>query len=131
MRQEALSLGIRNIICVINKIDLVNDDKLKENEEDIKKNLYRIFNKYIEIIKVSALNGTNIDYLKERITNILLNEKYEEEIKTHIYVDRVFSVRVGLTVTGSIRGGNIKTDDTLIHYPSRKEISIRNIQSYH
>lgn len=128
----ALSLGIRNIVCVINKIDLVNDDKLKENEEDIKKNLYRIFNKDIEIIKVSALNGSNIDYLKERITNILLNEKYEEEIKTHIYVDRVFSVKgAGLTVTGSIRGGNIKTDDTLIHYPSRKEISIRNIQSYH
>ncbi|WP_300369633.1 selenocysteine-specific translation elongation factor [Brachyspira sp.] len=128
----ALSLGIRNIICVINKIDLVDDNKLKENEEDIKKNLYRIFNKDIEIVKVSALNGTNIDYLKDRITNILLNEKYEEEIKTHIYVDRVFSVKgAGLTITGSIKGGNIKTDDTLIHYPSRKEISIRNIQSYH
>ena len=128
----ALSLGIRNIICVINKIDLVDDDKLKESEEDIKKNLYRIFNKDIEIVKVSALNGTNIDFLKDRITDILSNEKYEDDIKTHIYVDRVFSIKgAGLTITGSIRGGNIKRDDTLIHYPSRKEISIRNIQSYH
>ncbi|WP_416487632.1 selenocysteine-specific translation elongation factor [Brachyspira hyodysenteriae] len=128
----ALSLGIRNIICVINKIDLVDDDKLKESEEDIKKNLYRIFNKDIEIVKVSALNGTNIDFLKDRITDILSNEKYEDDIKTHIYVDRVFSIKgAGLTVTGSLRGGNIKRDDTLIHYPSRKEISIRNIQSYH
>ena len=128
----ALSLGIRNIVCVINKIDLVDDDKLKESEEDIKKNLYRIFNKDIEIVKVSALNGTNIDFLKDRITDILSNEKYEDDIKTHIYVDRVFSIKgAGLTVTGSLRGGNIKRDDTLIHYPSRKEISIRNIQSYH
>lgn len=128
----ALSLGIRNIICVINKIDLVDDDKLKESEEDIKKNLYRIFNKDIEIVKVSALNGTNIDFLKDRITDILSNEKYEDDIKTHIYVDRVFSIKgAGLTITGSLRGGNIKRDDTLIHYPSRKEISIRNIQSYH
>lgn len=128
----ALSLGIRNIVCVINKIDLVDDDKLKESEEDIKKNLYRIFNKDIEIVKVSALNGTNIDFLKDRITDILSNEKYEDDIKTHIYVDRVFSIKgAGLTVTGSLRGGNIKKDDTLIHYPSRKEISIRNIQSYH
>ena len=128
----ALSLGIRNIICVINKIDLVDDDKLKESEEDIKKNLYRILNKDIEIVKVSALNGTNIDFLKDRITDILSNEKYEDDIKTHIYVDRVFSIKgAGLTITGSIRGGNIKRDDTLIHYPSRKEISIRNIQSYH
>lgn len=128
----ALSLGIRNIICVINKIDLVDDDKLKESEEDIKKNLYRIFNKDIEIVKVSALNSINIDFLKDRITDILSNEKYEDDIKTHIYVDRVFSIKgAGLTVTGSLRGGNIKRDDTLIHYPSRKEISIRNIQSYH
>ncbi|TVL39803.1 selenocysteine-specific translation elongation factor [Brachyspira hyodysenteriae] len=128
----ALSLGIRNIICVINKIDLVDDDKLKESEEDIKKNLYRIFNKDIEIVKVSALNGTNIDFLKDRITDILSNEKYEDDIKTHIYVDRVFSIKgAGLTITGSLRGGNIKRDDTLIHYPSKKEISIRNIQSYH
>uniref|UniRef100_UPI003F4C6B60 selenocysteine-specific translation elongation factor n=1 Tax=Brachyspira catarrhinii TaxID=2528966 RepID=UPI003F4C6B60 len=128
----ALSLGIRNIICVINKIDLVDDDKLKESEEDIKKNLYRIFNKDIEIVKVSALNSTNIDFLKDRITDILSNEKYEDNIKTHIYVDRVFSIKgAGLTITGSLRGGNIKKDDTLMHYPSRKEISIRNIQSYH
>lgn len=128
----ALSLGIRNIVCVINKIDLVDDGKLKESEEDIKKNLYRIFNKDIEIVKVSALNGTNIDFLKYRITDILSNEKYEDDIKTHIYVDRVFSIKgAGLTITGSLRGGNIKKDDTLIHYPSRKEISIRNIQSYH
>ncbi|WP_085169354.1 selenocysteine-specific translation elongation factor [Brachyspira hyodysenteriae] len=128
----ALSLGIRNIVCVINKIDLVDDDKLKESEEYIKKNLYRIFNKDIEIVKVSALNGTNIDFLKDRITDILSNEKYEDDIKTHIYVDRVFSIKgAGLTVTGSLRGGNIKKDDTLIHYPSKKEISIRNIQSYH
>ncbi|MEI0700833.1 selenocysteine-specific translation elongation factor [Brachyspira intermedia] len=128
----ALSLGIRNIICVINKIDLVDDDKLKESEEYIKKNLYRIFNKDIEIVKVSALNSTDIDFLKDRITDILSNEKYEDDIKTHIYVDRVFSIKgAGLTVTGSLRGGNIKKDDTLIHYPSRKEISIRNIQSYH
>ncbi|KLI37807.1 selenocysteine-specific translation elongation factor [Brachyspira hyodysenteriae] len=128
----ALSLGIRNIICVINKIDLVDDDKLKESEEDIKKNLYRIFNKDIEIVKVSALNGTNIDFLKDRITDILSNEKYEDDIKTHIYVDRVFSIKgAGLTITGSLRGGNIKRDDTLMHYPSKKEISIRNIQSYH
>ncbi|ASJ22690.1 selenocysteine-specific translation elongation factor [Brachyspira hampsonii] len=128
----ALSLGIRNIICVINKIDLVDDDKLKESEEDIKKNLYRIFNKDMEIVKVSALNGTNIDFLKDRITDILSNEKYEDDITTYIYVDRVFSIKgAGLTVTGSIRGGNIKRDDTLIHYPSGKEILIRNIQSYH
>ena len=128
----ALALGIKNIVCVINKIDLVDDNKLKESEESIKKNLYRIFQKDIETIKVSALNGTNIDLLKERVTDILLNDKRKEDIKTHIYVDRVFSIKgAGLTITGSIKGGSIKKEDTLIHYPSKKEVSIRNIQSYH
>lgn len=128
----ALSLGIRNIICVINKIDLVDKNKLKESEENINKNLIRIFKKDIEIIKVSAVRGDNIDFLKERITDILIKYKFEEDIKTHIYVDRVFSVKgAGLTITGSIKGGSLKKDDSLIHYPSKREVYIRNIQSYH
>ena len=128
----ALSLGIRNIICVINKIDLVDKNKLKESEENINKNLIRIFKKDIEIIKVSAVRGDNIDFLKERITDILIKDKFEEDIKTHIYVDRVFSVKgAGLTITGSIKGGSLKKDDSLIHYPSKREVYIRNIQSYH
>ena len=62
----------------------------------------------------------------------MINDKTKEEIKTHIYVDRVFSIKgAGLTITGSIKGGDIKRDDTLIHYPTKKEVSIRNIQSYH
>ena len=128
----ALSLGIRNIICVINKIDLVDENKLKEIEENINKNLIRIFKKDIEIIKVSSVRGDNIDFLKERITDILIKDKFEEDIKTHIYVDRVFSIKgAGLTITGSIKGGSLKKDDSLIHYPSRREVYIRNIQSYH
>lgn len=128
----ALSLGIRNIICVINKIDLVDENKLKESEENINKNLIRIFKKDIEIIKVSSVRGDNIDFLKERITDILIKDKLEEDIKTHIYVDRVFSVKgAGLTITGSIKGGSLKKDDSLIHYPSKREVYIRNIQSYH
>lgn len=128
----ALSLGIRNIICVINKIDLVDENKLKESEENIKENLFRVFKRDIEIIEVSAVRGDNIDFLKERITDILIKDKFEEDIKTHIYVDRVFSVKgAGLTITGSIKGGSLKKDDSLIHYPSKREVYIRNIQSYH
>lgn len=128
----ALSLGIRNIICVINKIDLVDENKLKESEENIKENLFRVFKRDIEIIKVSAVRGDNIDFLKERITDILIKDKLEEDIKTHIYVDRVFSIKgAGLTITGSIKGGSLKKDDSLIHYPSKREVYIRNIQSYH
>lgn len=128
----ALSLGIRNIICVINKIDLVDENKLKESEENIKENLFRVFKRDIEIIKVSSVRGDNIDFLKERITDILIKDKLEEDIKTHIYVDRVFSVKgAGLTITGSIKGGSLKKDDSLIHYPSKREVYIRNIQSYH
>lgn len=128
----ALSLGIRNIICVINKIDLVDKNKLKESEENIKENLFRVFKRDIEIIKVSSVRGDNIDFLKERITDILIKDKFKEDIKTHIYVDRVFSVKgAGLTITGSIKGGSLKKDDSLIHYPSKREVYIRNIQSYH
>lgn len=128
----ALSLGIKNIICVINKIDLVDKSKLKESEENIRKNLSRIFKRDIEIIKVSSIRGDNINFLKERITDILIEDKFDDDIRTHIYIDRVFSIKgAGLTITGSIKGGNIRRGDSLIHYPSGKEVYIKNIQSYH
>lgn len=128
----ALSLGIKNVICVINKIDLIEENQLKENEENIKKNLLRIFKRDVEIIKVSSIRGDNINFLKERITDILIKDKSDEDIKTHIYIDRVFSIKgAGLTITGSIKGGNIKRGDSLMHYPSGKEVYIKNIQSYH
>lgn len=128
----ALSLGIKNIICVINKIDLVDESKLKESEENIRKNLFRIFKRDIEIIKISSIRGDNINFLKERITDILIEDKFDDDIRTHIYIDRVFSIKgAGLTITGSIKGGNIRRGDSLIHYPSGKEVYIKNIQSYH
>jgi len=129
----ALSLGIKNIICVINKIDLVDNEKLKVQEENINKNLIRIFNKNIDILKVSSLNGVGIDALKNKIVDVLSNSSDDKQIsfKPYIYIDRVFTVKgAGVTITGSLKSGSIKLDDTLIHYPSKKEVSIRSIESY-
>lgn len=128
----ALSLGIKNIICVMNKIDLVDEIKLKEQEKSIKDNLDRVFKRDIEIIKVSATKNINIEDLRKRITEILLKDKDSTYNKPYIYVDRVFSIKgTGLTITGSLKGGKIKKDDALIHYPSKTEVYVRGIQSYH
>ena len=129
----ALSLGIKNVICVINKIDLVDDELLLIQEDAINKNLIRIFNRNIDILKVSSINGVGIEILQNKIVDVLVNSNDDKEInlKPYIYIDRVFTVKgAGATVTGSLKSGSIKIDDTLIHYPSEKEVSIRSIESF-
>lgn len=128
----AKALNIKNVICVINKIDLVDDEKLKLQEKNIKEHLDNIFERDIEIVKVSALKNIGIDNLKKRIIDILLKDtKTNINNKPYIYVDRVFTVKgAGLTITGSLKNGLIKKDNVLVHYTSEKEVGVRTIHSY-
>lgn len=128
----AASLGIKNIICVINKIDLVNEEILNDQEKKIKEHLLKMFKRDIETVRVSATKNINIDNLKNRVADILLKDSFVSSNKPYIYVDRVFSIKgAGLTITGSLKDGSVKREDTLIHYPSGKEVHVRAIQSYH
>ncbi len=131
----AYSLNIKNVICVMNKIDLVDEETLSLQEDDVSKRLLKIFGREIDIVPVSALKNIGIDALKNRITDILIESdsqnKTENLIKPYIYVDRIFSVKgAGATITGSIKNGSIKLNETLIHYPSKTEITVRSLQSY-
>lgn len=130
----AKSLRIRNVICVINKIDLVCENDLKKERENIKNSLNKIFERDIEIVEVSALKNIGIDNLKKLVSDILINEDYKEENekKPYIYVDRVFSVKgVGTTITGSLKNGTLKTGIELIHYPSGETTAVKTMQAYH
>ncbi len=77
-----------NVLCVINKIDLVKSNDLEVMIEEIKKH----FSSFKDFIYISALNNTNIDILLEKIVEYLpLREKlFEDEdafklpIKLHI-----------------------------------------------
>lgn len=119
------------IIFVISKIDLCPNSVLKntlkdlyeilkkyrcnkkivELNEDNKQELYNFREKNVlPLVKVSNTNGHNIDLIKDFITNINLNEPWEnlKQNKSFMTIEDIFQVvGVGIVITGTVNSGKI------------------------
>ena len=97
-------LGVKNLIIVITKKDLVDENFLEEQEKSILDYL-KSYNFDIKFIKrVSVYDENSINDLKNALFSINSNQK-ESENFFRFYIDRVFSVKgIGTVVTGTVLG---------------------------
>lgn len=126
---EILSLlGIKNLILVITKKDLVDEKTLKEQESKIVEFLNE-FEFNIKFIKaVSIYDEKSIEDLKNTLFTISNSTKNEENF-FRFYVDRVFSVKgSGTVVTGTVLGKKIELEEKVFISHLQKETKIKNIQ---
>ncbi len=126
---EILSLlGIKNLILVITKKDLVDEKTLKEQELKIVEFLNE-FEFNIKFIKtVSIYDEKSIEDLKNTLFTISNSTKNEENF-FRFYVDRVFSVKgSGTVVTGTVLGKKIELEEKVFISHLQKETKIKNIQ---
>ncbi|WP_066355327.1 selenocysteine-specific translation elongation factor [Aliarcobacter skirrowii] len=126
---EILSLlGIKNLILVITKKDLVDEKTLKEQEDKIVEFLNK-FEFNIKFIKaVSIYDEKSIEDLKNTLFTISNSTKNEENF-FRFYVDRVFSVKgSGTVVTGTVLGKKIVLEEKVFIPHLQKETKIKNIQ---
>ena len=126
---EILSLlGIKNLILVITKKDLVDEKMLKEQESKIVEFLNE-FEFNIKFIKaVSIYDEKSIEDLKNTLFTISNSTKNEENF-FRFYVDRVFSVKgSGTVVTGTVLGKKIELEEKDFIPHLQKETKIKNIQ---
>lgn len=126
---EILSLlGIKNLILVITKKDLVDEKTLKEQESKIVEFLNE-FEFNIKFIKaVSIYDEKSIEDLKNTLFTISNSTKNEENF-FRFYVDRVFSVKgSGTVVTGTVLGKKIELEEKVFIPHLQKETKIKNIQ---
>lgn len=126
---EILSLlGIKNLILVITKKDLVDEKTLKEQEDKIVEFLNE-FEFNIKFIKaVSIYDEKSIEDLKNTLFTISNSTKNEENF-FRFYVDRVFSVKgSGTVVTGTVLGKKIELEEKVFISHLQKETKIKNIQ---
>jgi translation initiation factor 2 subunit 3 len=105
------STGIKNVIVVQTKIDLVPREKAIENHNQIKQFLKGTIAEKAPIIPISANAGLNIDSLLRTITEVMKPPQHDEKAKLRMYVSRSFDVnRPGTSVSelkGGVLGGSI------------------------
>ncbi len=134
-------LGIKKIIVVINKMDLVEWGKERFNE--VKKDLEEFLNKiYIKadfIIPVSAKKGDNIAkksgnmewYNGETVLNALdsftLDKQEGKKLRFAVQDVYNFDERI---IAGKIISGEIKKDQGIVVLPSKESTKIKRIKLF-
>ena len=122
-------LGIKNIVIVQNKIDLVDESHLIENYEQIKKFVKGTVAENAPIIPVSAQHFANIDVLIKAIEEIILTPEKDKNSKTRMYVARSFDVNmpgnrikdlIGGVIGGTLTSGRLSTGDKIEIKPGIK-----------
>ena len=121
-------LGLKEIIVVLTKKDLVTIEELELKKEEILEFL-KDFDFEIKFIQeVSIYDQISIEKLKNQLFSIN-NSTKEEENFFRFYVDRVFSPKgIGTVVTGTVLGKKCELDEKLFICQSQKETKIKNIQ---
>ena len=118
----AQMIGLRNMIVVQNKIDVVNRARAKENYEEIKKFTAGTVAEDAPIIPVSAQHKLNMDALIAAIQARIPTPKRDQSVEPRMSILRSFDVNrpgtevealVGGVVGGSIMQGVFKKGDEI------------------
>ena len=125
-------LGIQNLIVVISKSDIADQELLDLVKEEIKDLLKDTFFKSPEILMVSAITGEGISALIKSIDSVLSHIRPVETFtRPRLSVDRSFTISgFGTVVTGTLIGGSVSVGQEIEIIPSGRKSRIRGIQSH-
>ncbi|MBI4044692.1 MAG: translation initiation factor IF-2 subunit gamma [Candidatus Diapherotrites archaeon] len=103
--------GIKEVVVVQNKVDLVDKQKALENHKQIKNLLKEYGYDNPPIIPTAANFGINIDALVEAIEGTIRSPKFDSAKKPKMFVARSFDInRPGIKpreLRGSVLGGSL------------------------
>ncbi len=97
--------GVRQIVVAQNKIELVSEDKARENYEQIRKFLSNTPYAEAPIIPISAIHKANLDKLIEAIEKEIPTPEREISLPPRMLVIRSFDVNYPGTKPEDLKGG--------------------------
>lgn len=123
-------LKIKKALIVLTKIDLVESDWLDLVEDEIRDELKTTPYAGAEIVRISAINGTGVLELKQKIDEIIDSlEPKDSDIPLRIPVDRSFKIKgFGTVITGTLMTGRVDKDQQIEILPQGLKSRVRNIE---
>ncbi|MCW4018414.1 MAG: translation initiation factor IF-2 subunit gamma [Candidatus Bathyarchaeota archaeon] len=97
--------GIKNIIIVQTKIDIVDEKRARQSYEEIKKFVKGTVAENAPIIPVSAQRGINMDVLLNAVEEIIPTPERDETKPPFMYIIRSFDVNKPGTQIEDMEGG--------------------------
>ncbi len=99
------AVGIKNIIIVQNKIELVSEEEAIKSYNDIKIFVKGTVAEGAPIIPMSAVHRVNLDYLVKTIEDVIKTPKRDEKVEPRMFVARSFEVNKPGTIPEELLGG--------------------------
>ncbi len=100
-------IGVKNVVVVQNKIDIVTEEQAVKNYQDITAFVKGTVAEHSPIVPVSAHHRTNLDYLAWSIEKIIPTPKRDLSKPARMYVARSFDINVPGTSIDDLNGGVI------------------------
>ncbi len=100
-------IGIKNIIVVQNKIDIVDEKRARQSYVEIKNFVKGTVAEDAPIIPISAQRGINIDILLQAMEELMPTPKRDETKPPFMYVVRSFDTNKPGTAIDKLEGGII------------------------
>lgn len=126
-------LGIQRGIIALTKVDLVDENRLKILESEVKDFVRDTFMDKVPIIPVSSVTGSGIQDLKRVLVEI--SKDVLERNDSGIFrmpVDRVFTMRgFGTVIAGTVLSGEVRIGDKIEIFPGGIETKVRGIHVHH
>lgn len=101
------AMGIKNIVIVQTKVDLVSKEKALENYKSIKEFLKGTMAENAPIIPVAANYKLNLDTLADAIENNIPTPKFDNSAPLRAYISRSFDINKPGTDIKKLKGGVI------------------------
>lgn len=98
-------VGVKKVIVVQNKIDLVSEQRAKESYEEIKKFIKGTVAESAPVIPISAQHRANIDFLIETIENVIKSPAKKEDASPLMLIARSFDINKPGTPIENLHGG--------------------------
>ena len=117
--------GIKKIIVVQNKIDIVDQKRALESYKEIKNFVKGTVAENAPVIPVSAQRGINIDILLEAMQTIIPTPKRDPSLPPIMYIIRSFDVNKPGTTIEDLEGGIIGGTIAQGKFAVGEEIEIR------
>ncbi|MGY5872697.1 MAG: selenocysteine-specific translation elongation factor [Candidatus Thorarchaeota archaeon] len=125
------SMDIDSLVVAITKSELVDDRRLAEVEDKMKKIVQDAGFVKTEFVRVSAHTGHGIDDLRKALLNVLVPRTRSTKGPILMPIDHAFSVKGhGTVVTGTIFRGSLSTNDSVEISPTGLTSKVRSIQTF-
>jgi len=98
-------MGIKKIIVVQNKIDLLDEARAQKHYEQIKTFLSQTPFANAPIIPISGMHGMNLDVLIDAIQTVIPTPARDESLSPILYIARSFDINKPGTVPRDLKGG--------------------------